>query len=146
MALSYNLGYQESISVHPTRRQIFASKPDSTFPNIWQWLIFNTSEWFGLKELNLVWWGIIAHSALHPQLGQLYRLQLGEGGENPRNGKFLHRWFLSTKKVRPNDVLVLDLGLHNDSPQVTNTRDTIKNLLRQEVGAVWNPSKYVVFC
>ena len=40
------------------------------------------------------------------------------------------------KKIRPNDVLVLDLGLHNDSPQVTNTRDTIKNLLRQEVGAV----------
>ena len=39
MALSYNLGYQESISVHPTRRQIFAGKPDSTFPNIWQWLI-----------------------------------------------------------------------------------------------------------
>ena len=39
MALSYNLAYQESISVHPTRRQIFAGKPDSTFPNIWQWLI-----------------------------------------------------------------------------------------------------------
>ena len=39
MALSYNLGYQESISVHPIRRQIFAGKPDSTFPNIWQWLI-----------------------------------------------------------------------------------------------------------
>ena len=32
MALSYNLGYQESISVHPTRRQISAGKPDSTFP------------------------------------------------------------------------------------------------------------------
>ena len=27
MALSYNLAYQESISVHPTRRQIFAGKP-----------------------------------------------------------------------------------------------------------------------
>ena len=39
MALSYNFGYQESISVHPTRRQIFAGKPDSTFPNIWEWLI-----------------------------------------------------------------------------------------------------------
>ena len=39
MALSYNLGYQESISVHPTRRQIFAGKPYSTFPNIWEWLI-----------------------------------------------------------------------------------------------------------
>ena len=40
MALSYNLGYRESISVHPTRRQIFAGKPDSTFPNIWEWLIY----------------------------------------------------------------------------------------------------------
>ena len=39
MALSYNFGYQESISEHPTRRQIFAGKPDSTFPNIWEWLI-----------------------------------------------------------------------------------------------------------
>ena len=32
MALSYNLGYQESISVHPTRRQNFAGKPYSNFP------------------------------------------------------------------------------------------------------------------
>ena len=40
MALSYNLAYQEIISVHPTRRQIFAGKPYSTFPNIWEWLIF----------------------------------------------------------------------------------------------------------
>ena len=40
MALSYNLGYQESISVHPTRRQNFAGKPYSNFPNIWQWLIY----------------------------------------------------------------------------------------------------------
>ena len=39
MALSYNLGYQESISVHPTRSQIFAGIPESTFPNIWQWLL-----------------------------------------------------------------------------------------------------------
>ena len=39
MALSYNLGYQESISVHPTRRQIFAGKPYSTFANIWEWVI-----------------------------------------------------------------------------------------------------------
>ena len=41
MALSYNLGYQESISVHPTRRQYFAGKPYSNFPNIWEWLIFS---------------------------------------------------------------------------------------------------------
>ena len=39
MALSYNLGYQESISVHPTRRQNFAGKVYSNFPNIWEWLI-----------------------------------------------------------------------------------------------------------
>ena len=39
MALSYNLGYQDSILVHPTRRQIFAGKPYSTFPNIWEWVI-----------------------------------------------------------------------------------------------------------
>ena len=30
MALSYNLGYQESISVHPTRRQNFAGNSRST--------------------------------------------------------------------------------------------------------------------
>ena len=41
MALSYNLGYQESISVHPTRRQNFAGKPYSNFPNIWEWLILS---------------------------------------------------------------------------------------------------------
>ena len=39
MALSYNLGYQESISVHPTRRQNFAGKVYSNFPNIWKWVI-----------------------------------------------------------------------------------------------------------
>ena len=39
MALSYSLGYQESISVHPTRRQNFAGKPYSNFPNIWEWLV-----------------------------------------------------------------------------------------------------------
>ena len=40
MALSYNLAYQEIISVNPTRRQIFAGKTDSTFPNNWQWVIY----------------------------------------------------------------------------------------------------------
>ena len=39
MALSYNLGYQESIPVHPTRCQNFAAKVYSNFPNIWEWLI-----------------------------------------------------------------------------------------------------------
>ena len=42
MALIYNLGYQESISVHPTRCQNFAGKPYSNFPNIWEWLISQT--------------------------------------------------------------------------------------------------------
>ena len=40
MALSYNLGYQESISVHPTRHQNFAGKVYSNFPNIWEWLLY----------------------------------------------------------------------------------------------------------
>ena len=43
MALSYNLGYQESISVHPTRRQNFAGKPYSTFPNISEWVILTSN-------------------------------------------------------------------------------------------------------
>ena len=41
MALSYNLPYQEIISVHRTRRQNFAGKTDSTFWNIWQWVIYD---------------------------------------------------------------------------------------------------------
>ena len=57
MALSYNLGYQEIISVHPTRHQIFAGKPYSTFPNIWEWVIyifnFNFQK-LDLKVLNLI--------------------------------------------------------------------------------------------
>ena len=51
MALSYNLGNQESISVHPTRRQIFAGKPYSTFPNIWEWLIY-----VAVFQLYLLWY------------------------------------------------------------------------------------------
>ena len=39
MALSYNLGYQESISVPPTSRQNFAGKVYSNFPNIWEWVV-----------------------------------------------------------------------------------------------------------
>ena len=54
MALSYNLGYQESISVHPTRRQIFAGKTDSTFPNIWQWVVCASSEVFLDQMTSLV--------------------------------------------------------------------------------------------
>ena len=51
MALSYNLGYQEIISVHPTRRQIVADKPYSTFPNIWQWLLYCPHRFKILKDL-----------------------------------------------------------------------------------------------
>ena len=40
MTLSYNLAYQDIISVHPTLRQIFAGKPYSTFWNIWDLLIY----------------------------------------------------------------------------------------------------------
>ena len=40
MTLSYNLAYQEIILVHPTRHQIFAGKPYSTFHNIWDLLIY----------------------------------------------------------------------------------------------------------
>ena len=43
MALSYNLGYQESISVHPSRRQNFAGKVYSIFPIIWEWVLSNYS-------------------------------------------------------------------------------------------------------
>ena len=39
MTLSYDLAYQEIILVHPTRRQIFAGKPYSTFCNIRDLLI-----------------------------------------------------------------------------------------------------------
>ena len=47
MALSFNLGYQESISVHPTRRQNFAGKVYPNFPNIWEWLIYIYTYWDG---------------------------------------------------------------------------------------------------
>ena len=57
MALSYNLDYQESISVHPTRRQNFAGKPYSTFWNIWEWVICT---------LTTVW----ATQCMHPSIKQ----------------------------------------------------------------------------
>ena len=52
MALSYNLGYQESISVHPTRRQNFAGKVYSNFPNIWEWVVHLICR----RTLNIVLW------------------------------------------------------------------------------------------
>ena len=57
MALSYNLGYQESISVHPTRRQICAGKPYSTFCNIWDLLIsvlFWATVWLPHRHIQLL--------------------------------------------------------------------------------------------
>ena len=53
MALSYNLGYRESISVHPTRRQNFAGKVYSNFPNIWEWVISHLSITFHTRYLRL---------------------------------------------------------------------------------------------
>ena len=35
-----NFSYQETILVHPTRRQSFAGKFDSTFYKIWNLIIF----------------------------------------------------------------------------------------------------------
>ena len=61
MALSYNLAYQEIILVHPTRRQIFAAITDSTFWNIWQWVIYKSlfsTKNFGLCPQIALW----AHS------------------------------------------------------------------------------------
>ena len=59
MALSFNLGYQESISVHPTRRQNFAGKPYSNFPNIWQWLIWRShASWYVKLETIVCFWYI----------------------------------------------------------------------------------------
>ena len=56
MALSYNLSYQESISVHPTRRQNFAGKPYSNFPNIWEWLIYVYVCLYKLNSVEYLWW------------------------------------------------------------------------------------------
>ena len=54
MALSYNLGYQESISKHPTKPQIFAGKPYSTFPSIWQWLVYNLKKQFKVQIIGIL--------------------------------------------------------------------------------------------
>ena len=63
MALSYNLGYQEIILVHPTRRQIFAGKPYSTFWNIWEWVVFSIYGNFDATKPNI--WDCSAHCTLH---------------------------------------------------------------------------------
>ena len=80
MALSYNLGYQESISVHPTRRQNFAGKVYSNFPNIWEWLIsiFGPSSPVHLR--NIFRWGKSTRSLTNrsPRTSQAYRVQWGK--------------------------------------------------------------------
>ena len=50
MALSYKLANQEIISVHPTKQQIFAGKRDSTFWNIWEWVISSPKLDFNIEE------------------------------------------------------------------------------------------------
>ena len=60
MTLSYKLAYQETILVHPTRRQIFAGKPDSAVYNIWDLLIYGL-QWSPILS-NSNWnWKINAH-------------------------------------------------------------------------------------
>ena len=42
--------YAALISVHPTKRQIFAGKRDSTFWNIWEWVISSPKLDFNIEE------------------------------------------------------------------------------------------------
>ena len=59
---TYNLGYQKSISVHPTRRQNFAGKVYSVFPNIWEWVI-NRWELWSSQALRSSWlWRLFVFS------------------------------------------------------------------------------------
>ena len=73
MALSFNLGYQESISVHPTRRQNFAGKVYSNFPNIWQWLIpeYTLYNMYTLRSLHTFSSNLIFSDVIHHTLGLL---------------------------------------------------------------------------
>ena len=84
MTLSYNLAYQEIILVHPTRRQIFAGKPYSTFWNIWDllidlsrvdiklWLWIKTKQWIFLMDQ--VWNPF--HATSNDYLWRFYLLSL----------------------------------------------------------------------
>ena len=84
MALSYNLGYQESISLHPTRRQNFAGKPYSNFPNIWEWLLY--FHFYFLQELKTkkrkndqcVWFHLFCQTG--DKRGVLYSWAIVQGG------------------------------------------------------------------
>ena len=84
MTLSYNLAYQEIILVHPTRRQIFAGKPYSTFWNIWEWVILHSPPaacWrnrvllkvsFGLSRTRLSW-EVFRNYRLHHHKNSLFK-------------------------------------------------------------------------
>ena len=121
MALSYNLGYQESISVHPTRRQNFAGKVYSNFPNIWEWLIYcwyssyihilpffpaqRKRQLHGLNckwnvSLNSQFWSISTTTFL-----QNYNITVLKGclTQRPKKSK-LSGWQLSTRKNFPDEV------------------------------------------
>ena len=78
MALSYNLAYQEIISVHYTRCQIFAGKTDSTFWNIWQWVILNSPLQTFCAEMCKIF--VIAFSWESLQFTCYFLYKIGEEG------------------------------------------------------------------
>ena len=51
---SFKMSYLEPILVHPVRRQNFAGKSDSTFWNIWDWVIYSWIWDFTVFELNKI--------------------------------------------------------------------------------------------
>ena len=55
MTLSYNLAYQEIILVHPTRRQIFSGKLNSTLWNIWDLIVGSPTISATLATTRLQW-------------------------------------------------------------------------------------------
>ena len=85
MALSYNLAYQEIISVHPTKRQIFAGKSDSAFWNIWEWVIMKTGANFSLSKTKYYEFAILHASSLQPL-------------EGSRGKRCIKKWFCQAKK------------------------------------------------
>ena len=85
MTLSYNLAYQEIISVHPTKRQIFAGKSDSAFWNIWEWVIMKTGANFSLSKTKYYEFAILHASSLQPL-------------EGSRGKRCIKKWFCQAKK------------------------------------------------
>ena len=64
----------ESISVHPTRRQIFAGKTDTTFPNIWEWVLY--WYWFFFSILGLCHFWRHYHQASTCKVQWLHRVSV----------------------------------------------------------------------